>query len=115
MASALTGQVRPGSPHPDTVADGARQIEALKALAGALSVLAANPERVERMGRNARALAEREFGRPGSRGRAPETSASSRSRAPLGGGVETAMELKRLPPLVDDVGRWGKPPRSLPA
>jgi glycosyltransferase involved in cell wall biosynthesis len=34
-----------------------------EALAGALSVLAANPERVERMGQNARALAEREFGR----------------------------------------------------
>ena len=34
-----------------------------EALAGALSVLAANPERVERMGRNARVLAEREFGR----------------------------------------------------
>jgi glycosyltransferase involved in cell wall biosynthesis len=34
-----------------------------EALAGALSALAANPERVERMGRNARALAEREFGR----------------------------------------------------
>jgi glycosyltransferase involved in cell wall biosynthesis len=34
-----------------------------EALAGALSVLAANPERVERMGRNARELAEREFGR----------------------------------------------------
>jgi glycosyltransferase involved in cell wall biosynthesis len=32
-------------------------------LAGALSALAANPERVEQMGRNARALAEREFGR----------------------------------------------------
>lgn len=34
-----------------------------EALAGALSALAANPERVEQMGRNARALAEREFGR----------------------------------------------------
>jgi glycosyltransferase involved in cell wall biosynthesis len=34
-----------------------------EALAGALSVLSANPERVDRMGRNARALAEREFGR----------------------------------------------------
>jgi glycosyltransferase involved in cell wall biosynthesis len=34
-----------------------------EALAGALSALAANPERVEHMGRNARALAEREFGR----------------------------------------------------
>jgi glycosyltransferase involved in cell wall biosynthesis len=34
-----------------------------EALAGALSVLAANPDRVERMGQNARALAEREFGR----------------------------------------------------
>jgi glycosyltransferase involved in cell wall biosynthesis len=34
-----------------------------EALAGALSTLAANPEQVERMGRNARALAEREFGR----------------------------------------------------
>ena len=34
-----------------------------EALAGALSALAANPERVELMGRNARALAEREFGR----------------------------------------------------
>jgi glycosyltransferase involved in cell wall biosynthesis len=34
-----------------------------EALAGALSVLAGSPERVERMGRNARALAEREFGR----------------------------------------------------
>ena len=34
-----------------------------EALAGALSVLAANPDRVARMGRNARALAEREFGR----------------------------------------------------
>jgi glycosyltransferase involved in cell wall biosynthesis len=34
-----------------------------EALAGALSSLAANPERVEQMGRNARALAEREFGR----------------------------------------------------
>jgi glycosyltransferase involved in cell wall biosynthesis len=32
-------------------------------LAGALSSLAANPEKVEAMGRNARALAEREFGR----------------------------------------------------
>jgi glycosyltransferase involved in cell wall biosynthesis len=32
-------------------------------LAGALSSLAANPEKVETMGRNARALAEREFGR----------------------------------------------------
>jgi glycosyltransferase involved in cell wall biosynthesis len=32
-------------------------------LAGALSSLAANPDRVEAMGRNARALAEREFGR----------------------------------------------------
>jgi glycosyltransferase involved in cell wall biosynthesis len=32
-------------------------------LAGALSALAANPARVEQMGRNARALAEREFGR----------------------------------------------------
>ena len=34
-----------------------------EALAGALSALAANPERVAEMGRNARALAEREFGR----------------------------------------------------
>jgi glycosyltransferase involved in cell wall biosynthesis len=34
-----------------------------EALAGALSALAANPARVELMGRNARALAEREFGR----------------------------------------------------
>jgi glycosyltransferase involved in cell wall biosynthesis len=34
-----------------------------EALAGALSVLAANPGRVARMGQNARALAEREFGR----------------------------------------------------
>jgi glycosyltransferase involved in cell wall biosynthesis len=34
-----------------------------EALAGALSVLAGNPARVEQMGRNARALAEREFGR----------------------------------------------------
>jgi glycosyltransferase involved in cell wall biosynthesis len=34
-----------------------------EALAGALSALAANPERVAQMGRNARALAEREFGR----------------------------------------------------
>ena len=34
-----------------------------EALAGALSVLAANPDRVARMGQNARALAEREFGR----------------------------------------------------
>jgi glycosyltransferase involved in cell wall biosynthesis len=34
-----------------------------EALAGALSVLSANPERADRMGRNARALAEREFGR----------------------------------------------------
>jgi glycosyltransferase involved in cell wall biosynthesis len=34
-----------------------------EALAGALSALAANRERVETMGRNARALAEREFGR----------------------------------------------------
>jgi glycosyltransferase involved in cell wall biosynthesis len=34
-----------------------------EALAGALSALAANPERIELMGRNARALAEREFGR----------------------------------------------------
>ena len=34
-----------------------------EALAGALSALAANPERVELMGRNARALAERDFGR----------------------------------------------------
>jgi glycosyltransferase involved in cell wall biosynthesis len=34
-----------------------------EALAGALSVLAARRDRVERMGRNARALAEREFGR----------------------------------------------------
>ena len=34
-----------------------------EALAGALSALAANPERVEQMGRKARALAEREFGR----------------------------------------------------
>ena len=34
-----------------------------EALAGALSALAANPERVEQMGRNARGLAEREFGR----------------------------------------------------
>jgi glycosyltransferase involved in cell wall biosynthesis len=33
------------------------------ALAGLLSQLAADPERVERMGRNARALAEREFSR----------------------------------------------------
>ena len=32
-------------------------------IAGALSSLAANPQRVEEMGRNARALAEREFGR----------------------------------------------------
>jgi glycosyltransferase involved in cell wall biosynthesis len=34
-----------------------------EALAGALSALAANPARVELMGRNARALAERDFGR----------------------------------------------------
>jgi glycosyltransferase involved in cell wall biosynthesis len=34
-----------------------------EALAGALSALAANPTRVEQMGRNARTLAEREFGR----------------------------------------------------
>jgi glycosyltransferase involved in cell wall biosynthesis len=34
-----------------------------EALAGALSALAANSAQVERMGRNARALAEREFGR----------------------------------------------------
>jgi glycosyltransferase involved in cell wall biosynthesis len=34
-----------------------------EALAGALSALAANPARVEEMGRNARVLAEREFGR----------------------------------------------------
>jgi glycosyltransferase involved in cell wall biosynthesis len=34
-----------------------------EALAGALSALAANPERVGQMGRNARLLAEREFGR----------------------------------------------------
>jgi glycosyltransferase involved in cell wall biosynthesis len=34
-----------------------------EALAGALSVLAGDPVRVERMGRNARELAEREFGR----------------------------------------------------
>ena len=34
-----------------------------EALAGALSALAANPDRVELMGRNGRALAEREFGR----------------------------------------------------
>jgi glycosyltransferase involved in cell wall biosynthesis len=34
-----------------------------EALAGALSALAANPAQVDRMGRNARALAEREFGR----------------------------------------------------
>jgi glycosyltransferase involved in cell wall biosynthesis len=34
-----------------------------EALAGALSALAANPEGVARMGQNARALAEREFGR----------------------------------------------------
>jgi glycosyltransferase involved in cell wall biosynthesis len=34
-----------------------------EALAGALSALAANPSGVEQMGRNARSLAEREFGR----------------------------------------------------
>jgi glycosyltransferase involved in cell wall biosynthesis len=34
-----------------------------EALAGALSALAANPTKVEQMGRNARTLAEREFGR----------------------------------------------------
>jgi glycosyltransferase involved in cell wall biosynthesis len=34
-----------------------------ESLAGALSALAANPERVEQMGQNARLLAEREFGR----------------------------------------------------
>ena len=34
-----------------------------EALAGALSALAANQDKVEQMGRNARALAEREFGR----------------------------------------------------